>query len=86
MTPIALHAERLLAARFLLAAWARSAAFVTSVKGRLEPHAVPPDGVPSWPIQGPDAEEMLVASVAMGHEYAGWEAALRRARGQREAA
>jgi hypothetical protein len=80
MTARELYLQRRTAAKILLAQWFRGATLVTVSKGALEPCALMPKGLPAWPIASVEAEELLVASVAVGHRYAGWEEALRQAK------
>lgn len=68
------------AARILLGQWWERASFVSVDHGRLEPCETPEAGLPCWATASPEAVQLLVASVLMGHRYQGWQAALRQAR------
>ena len=78
----ALYAVRLLAARMMLASWTERfpafthAVLVAGVVGlRQGPHPTRP----SWPLNALEVPSLIVASVAMGVEYASWPGAWRMA-------
>ena len=80
------HARRLIAARILLDQWALFAEFVAFARddgahvARLELHVLRPDGA-CWRIRDDETEEVLVATVAGGAKYLGWDEALTQADG-----
>lgn len=76
---ISAHATRLLAAGILLACWqAGGSRCVRLATGRLWPEQIPAEQVDGavWPIDHPDAGELLVATVLGGARYLGWAAAV----------
>lgn len=71
------HAVLVLAAGILLARWELDG--VRSVRlerGRLWPEQLPPAHVDGWPVAHPDAQRVLVATVALGERYRGWDRAV----------
>lgn len=75
------HAVRRRAAGLLLATWAQRA--VRSVRleaGRLWPELLAPEHVVGWAVEAPEAQQLLVATAALGERYQGWQRALRIAR------
>lgn len=72
------HAVRRLAAGLLLASWAqRGVRSVRLEAGRLWPEMLAPAHVVGWPVEAPEAQQLLVATAALGVRYAGWARALR---------
>lgn len=70
----ALYALRRLTACHLLARWTQAGgAWLVLNKGVCEVRSTPDDSAPCWPLDSREAEQILTASVAMGHRYAGWD-------------
>lgn len=70
----ALHALRRLTARHLLFRWSQAGGqWLVLNKGVCEVRSTPDDSAPCWALDSREAEQILTASVAMGHRYAGWD-------------
>jgi hypothetical protein len=68
----------LLAASYLLARWqVLGSRTVRLADGRIEPEPTSEPG--AWPIDTPEAAQVLTATVLAGQAYAGWTRALRTA-------
>ena len=75
------HAVRRLAAGLLLATWAgRGVRSVRLEAGRLWPELLAPEHVVGWAVEAPEAQQLLVATTALGERYQGWVRAMRIAR------